>query len=172
MSKPNLLSMFLPSSGVGYGESLHERGQISVVLWPEHEMPVIGHQAIRDDSHRPLFQSLSDNPFECQIVFVVKEKLLLANATIDNVVNESSWGDASGSWHAMNLATLALLSITGPVPVFEVAVGVVVIDDAHGLHEGITCGWSDKLPAQFFELLAHLHGLGGGSSFGIEPTRF
>lgn len=38
----------------------------------------------------------------------------------------------------------------------------VIIDEAHGLHEGVASGWADEGPAAFFEILAESDGFWGG----------
>lgn len=50
-----------------------------------------------------------------------------------------------------------LLILGSEVTTFE-----VVVDEAHGLHEGVGGGGADEGPAAFFEVLAEGGGLGGG----------
>ena len=42
----------VPAHGVSHRQSMHEHGQIPFGLWPEHEMPMIRHQAKRQQPHR------------------------------------------------------------------------------------------------------------------------
>ena len=47
----------------------------------------------------------------------------------------------------------------------EVAALEVIVDDAHGLHEGVSGGGADEFPAAFFEIFGESNGFGGGGVF-------
>jgi hypothetical protein len=74
--------VFLPSGYVSHGKALHERTEASIVLWPQHKMPMIGHQAIGKNSHLPLFERFNNDSFEGKVVFVFVKQLLFTDASI------------------------------------------------------------------------------------------
>ena len=51
---------------------------------------MIGHQAIAQDSHRPFFERFHDDSFEGKVIIVTEKQLLLAHATIDDMINHPS----------------------------------------------------------------------------------
>jgi len=55
-------------------QPLHKRPKIAVIFRPEHKMPVIGHEAIAHNSHRPLFQRFDNHTLEGKVIVVVKNK--------------------------------------------------------------------------------------------------
>jgi hypothetical protein len=62
--------MLLPTPRVRDAEPLHERRQIAILPRPQHEVPVIGHEAIGQEAHSPQRQRLAQDPLECVVVLV------------------------------------------------------------------------------------------------------
>jgi len=102
MAVPNHVVILLPTCDMRYGQSLHKRAQIAVVFWPENKMPVIGHKAIAHNPHRSLFERLDNHSLEGQVIVVTEKQRLLAHASIDDMINHSSWSNARGPRHTQN----------------------------------------------------------------------
>ena len=67
-------------------------------------MPVIGHEAVGKEFERDCRKAVGDHALEGGIVLGLVKYLLLANTSIENVKNNSSWGNAGCSWHALKLS--------------------------------------------------------------------
>lgn len=64
---------------------------------------MVGHQAIRENSHWPFFERFNNDSLESEIVLVLVEQLLFTDASIENVVDHCSGSVASGSGHRIKL---------------------------------------------------------------------
>ena len=60
----HLAAMHLPIADMRDRKLLHERGQFAVVLRPDHEVPMIGHQQIGADAQGAGFERFFDSPLE------------------------------------------------------------------------------------------------------------
>lgn len=54
----------VPAHDVGAGQPADEAGQLAVLARPEHEMPVIAHEAPRKDAYGRLLVSLDEHPLK------------------------------------------------------------------------------------------------------------
>ena len=61
----------MPSLGVCVRQPLHEFLHLVIGLRPEDEMPVIGHQAIRQNADWHALVCLCHDLFKCSVVFVL-----------------------------------------------------------------------------------------------------
>ena len=93
----------LPTSHVLGAELLHEGGQVSILRGPKHEVPVVGHKAIRANPHRPRFKRLLQKTFKGGIVLFLGKQLHPAHASIQNVEQHPSRGNSCGTRHPQRL---------------------------------------------------------------------
>jgi len=71
---------------VGVGQLLHERSQVAIVLRPENEVPMVRHQAICADAHRPRVERFLHHPLKREVVGILVEKRSATNATVQDVL--------------------------------------------------------------------------------------
>ena len=95
--------MGVPALRVGDGEESHEFAELAVPLWPEHEVPMVGHQAIGDEARRQELASPLDYPLHRQIVRLILEELAASHGTVKNVVSQSARRNPQSSWHGQML---------------------------------------------------------------------
>ncbi len=74
MPVAHAVAMLLPVPRMRDRQLLHEGAQVPVVLRPEHQMPMVGHQAIRYDPHRAGFQRFGDEPLESLEVGIAQKQ--------------------------------------------------------------------------------------------------
>src|SRR6185312_5289513 len=99
-------SQMSPSLHVSHGEPEHEAGEIFVVLRPEHQVPMIGHKTVAQDSHRHALLSLNQQSLECGIIALPGEESHLAAAAIEDVINDPARHLSCASWHCIILPEL------------------------------------------------------------------
>src|SRR5438094_646083 len=99
MSMPYLLLVALPSRDVRDGQPLHEGRQVPVVLWPQDQMPMVRHQAIRANPHRLDGQRFLQNILERNVIAVRMEQPHPADPAVQDVKNHSTRSDSVCSWH-------------------------------------------------------------------------
>ncbi len=89
----------VPALRVSDGEEAHEFAEVAVFLRPEDEVPVIGHQTEADDSNRQAFVRLLDDAQHGGVVAVAVEKPFPTDGPVEDVVSQSSGGNAQASGH-------------------------------------------------------------------------
>jgi hypothetical protein len=85
-----LVAVLFPPLHVGICHLLRESGKIVIVLRPQHRMPVVGHQAVATDSHRPRAKRFIDDPLQGQVVVSLLEQRPSAHASIEYVEHHST----------------------------------------------------------------------------------
>lgn len=110
--------IFEPEADVRERESLHERRQVAVVFRPEHQVLVIGHQAIRAHPHGPDSERLLDDAFRSVVIAVVVEEAQATDAAVEDVIDDVPERLSRGSGHACNL-TQELRPVNRTCPVFS-----------------------------------------------------
>ncbi len=93
--------MRMPALGVGDGQQPHELAQLAILPGPKNQMPVIGHQAIADNAHRPSLDGSLDNPLESQVILAILKYGPPSNRPVEHVVNNSAGGSPETSRHGM-----------------------------------------------------------------------
>ena len=68
---------------------------------------MIGHQALRADTHRAAFERLLDDPLESLEVRIFQEQTHSAHATIQNVENHPTGSNSGSAWHPGMLPGIA-----------------------------------------------------------------
>jgi hypothetical protein len=66
-------------------ELLHESPEVAVMFGPQHEVPMVGQQAIGEDPHAAAFQRLFQDLLERLEVGVLQEQPHPSHATVQNV---------------------------------------------------------------------------------------
>ena len=91
----------MPSLSVSDGQPAHELRQVIIAasLRPQHKMPVIWHQAMRQQSHGHTVECLSADTFNGRIVAIVPADLLSTDGAIQNMVNVSTSTNSFPSRH-------------------------------------------------------------------------
>jgi hypothetical protein len=75
MPFPDRVAMLLPPLRMGQREPVHALWQVAIPLWPDDGIPVVGHDAVRQESHGDSLTRLPQYPFKGGIVFVIDEEL-------------------------------------------------------------------------------------------------
>lgn len=78
----------------------HPFRQIAILARPDHQMPVIGHQTIPQQTHRQTILCLSHHTLEGSIVRVVIKQPHPPNPTVDDVINQTAHYLTKTTWHA------------------------------------------------------------------------
>ena len=67
-------------------QPLHPLTQVSIVLWPQHHMKMVWHQAVAEQTHGNPISSLLDQLEKRGIVTILVEDRIPTIATVQNVV--------------------------------------------------------------------------------------
>ena len=97
-----LVVQMIPTHVSGH-QPLHPPTQITISMGPEHEMKMVGHQAVADQSDWNLFVSLLHQRHEGSVVVIVMKNISPPVAPIEHVINESPLRCSRCSSHAKNL---------------------------------------------------------------------
>ena len=72
----------LPTLRVGHGEPSNECGQVAIVLRPEHEMPVITHQAPIQNPHGEPIGGFPEHTFKRLEILILFEQPQLSVGSV------------------------------------------------------------------------------------------
>jgi hypothetical protein len=90
------------SPDVAGEQPLHPAAEVAVLAGPQHEVKMVGHQAVAEDSHRHAFDPRFRFCHQVQkggVVFGLAEDLLAAIAAIQDVIAIIAGRSPSGAWH-------------------------------------------------------------------------
>ena len=76
----------MPPPRMGCRKPVHKTGEF-LSFWPYDEMPVIGHDAIRQQPNRDFSDGLGENRFKRLVILCVGEQALTANGAVMHVDN-------------------------------------------------------------------------------------
>jgi len=82
--------MSVPSLRVRQRDPRHEPRQIAICAWPEQQMPVAGHQAVRQQAHVETETRLLQNPLEGFVVLLLVKQSRPLVAAVENVVDNAA----------------------------------------------------------------------------------
>jgi hypothetical protein len=85
------------------GHPGHEPRQITIVLRPEQQMPVVGHQAIGQQSHQDALDAFFQNPLEGLVISGLLDRQPRVG-TVEHMINQSALG---GSWRSSHRCKLS-----------------------------------------------------------------
>jgi hypothetical protein len=80
----------LPTFDVCIRQLLHKRQPVPIVFRPHDEVPMIGHQTIRADTHAVDSKSFIDDPFKCQLIGRLFKQRPATNSPIQYMKNHST----------------------------------------------------------------------------------
>src|SRR5258705_524570 len=114
---PRAAVMLVIPSHVSRLKPLHPATQIAVTPRPDHQMKVVGHQAVGQHAHRATNLRLVKQPHKRRVVRLLVKHPLPPVSPVENVVAIAGWRAALGAWHARTLYTAASSpSINKPDP--------------------------------------------------------
>ena len=105
--KPTLVEMAaagtapvgVPALGMGQGEQAHEGGEVIVAPRPEDQVPMIGHEAIGEDTHRHALLHRGQHAFKGAVVLLLFEDGLASVSAVEHMINQTAGGVAVGASH-------------------------------------------------------------------------
>jgi hypothetical protein len=93
------LAKFHPPAHVRDRQPQHETRQVSVALGPEHQVPVVGHDAEKQHGHWHDLERIDQGAHERRVIALAAKQVHSRDAAVENVMDDSAGGDACGSWH-------------------------------------------------------------------------
>jgi len=123
--------MRLPALPVRVRQPAQEGSHLVVRFWPQHKMPVIGHQAERQQSDGVLDQGFAEDALEGLVVALLVEEHLSADTPVEGVLNIAARGTAPMSGQARQVTDGFPLSSRekGPRPLFSRVCSSVWFED-------------------------------------------
>ena len=94
MAASSAVPMFMPAPHVGDGQSLHERGEVSVLARPEDQVPVRAHETIAAHAHGNLLHRFIQHAKERGIVVSSLKQLHPPGGAVQMDANGKSIRDA------------------------------------------------------------------------------
>ena len=88
-----------PAHGVGVGEPAEEGGELAILLWPDDEMPVGGHEAEGKDGDGMALVGFLEGFEEGVVVGRSAEHDHTTNGAVEDVINQAAGSDAGASGH-------------------------------------------------------------------------
>src|SRR5438876_7694605 len=71
---------------MGGHQPLHPAAQVAVLVWPDHQMEMVGHQTKANYAHRLTQTRVADQPQKGLVIGILVKDHLLAITTIQDVV--------------------------------------------------------------------------------------
>ena len=96
--------MGMPALGMRMRQPAKEVGKLMIPLWPEHEVPVIGHDAIAEEPNGMLDQCFGENAFERLVIGIFLKQGQTRNRTVQGVIDEATRSRPSMACHAGRIA--------------------------------------------------------------------
>lgn len=90
----------VPAHRVRHGQPMHEPRKVAIGLWPEHEMPVVWHQAECQQPHRGQRAGTQQEVLEGRIVGGVMKDRRSTDGAVEHVADQAKYVHAVTSWHA------------------------------------------------------------------------
>jgi len=87
-------------------QPLHEPLKLHVTPRRQHQMPVIGHDTIRQHRHRLRIQHVAEAAEKCQVVLLMTKQSHPPDPAVEDMIDHSAGSDASLSWHWGNCRSL------------------------------------------------------------------
>ena len=93
----------VPACSMRKCDPMHELCKVAIVFWPEDEVPVVGHDAVRTYSHVGKFLALCENVFEGVEILVFFENVEAAVSAVEDVIDDIAFIYTYWSWHNRRL---------------------------------------------------------------------
>jgi hypothetical protein len=103
MAAATAVIMFVMPPNVSHADPPHQFAQIRAGLGPQHQVPMIGHQAIRQQLNGVSRKPFTQHTLKSKKVFILVKQLHPSIAAIQNMINHTSFNGASGAWHGNKL---------------------------------------------------------------------
>ena len=84
------VTMLMPALGMREGQPIHEPREVAIVAWPDHEMPVVWHDAVGQESHRHACTGLHQYALKRSVVPVVLKQRPAGVRPIEHVIDHVS----------------------------------------------------------------------------------
>ena len=104
-------------AGMDTCQPMDVRRNCVVLVRPQHQMPVVGHQAVGDDAHRNSAPCALHKFLKMQVVVHSSEQRLSVNSTVEDVIDMPARSVSSCSCHSEGVSNL--WATRGPGPVKE-----------------------------------------------------
>ncbi len=101
MVGPRVMIVCVPAHGVRVREPADEGGQLAVGPRPQHHVPMIGHQAVGQQTDRAALPGLGHHGFECFIVPRFLEQRQTGYRPIQDVVDQAAGSNTGLSRHGL-----------------------------------------------------------------------
>ncbi len=93
----------MPTHGMGQGQPVEEIREFAVLMRPENEVEVVGHEAVGQQAHRHLVLGLAQDTLEGGVVAVFVENGGTSHGAVEDVVDIAASSSTWPSWHAHTL---------------------------------------------------------------------
>jgi hypothetical protein len=77
--------MSMPAHGVGVSHPSKKLGDLSICLWSDNKVPMVGHDAVGKNWKRNAFVSQFHDAFESSVIFLLLEQRQSRHGTIDHM---------------------------------------------------------------------------------------
>src|SRR4051812_48656750 len=94
----------VPTLRVGDGQQAEELAQLAILPRPEDLMPMIRHEAVRQQPRGETRVDISERALEGGVVAVVLEERHAPDRTIEHVVDDAASGGTRAAWHAKRIS--------------------------------------------------------------------
>lgn len=99
MSRPDPMTRDEPTADVRDRQAHHELREIAVMLGSKHQMPVIPHHAIRENSYRRGLQGRRKTMLKRLKILSPAKECQFSDAAIQDVMDHSAGSDSRDAWH-------------------------------------------------------------------------
>ena len=89
--------MGMPALGVGHRQPAHRGGAVAVLAWPQQKLEVVGHEAVRQQSHIEACDGLLQDPLERGIVVIILEDRQSRISPVEGRVDQAAFHGTSWS---------------------------------------------------------------------------
>jgi len=113
MSATDRVAMRVPALGVGKSQPADKAGKLAVLLRPNNQMPVVGHNAIGKQPHLVAVNGRRQHAHEGVVVFGLLEDRHSSVGAVEHMVNQTALGNSQRSSHAHSLANRSPLVNNG-----------------------------------------------------------
>src|SRR5258708_4817281 len=100
MPRADVMIVGVPSLRVRKRQPMAKVRKFAVAAWPQHQVPMVGHQRVREQPHaRNVLQGFAEYPLKRFVVAILEENGTPAIAPIEDMVNIPAQGSAKRSAH-------------------------------------------------------------------------
>lgn len=89
----------VPAVRVRGRDPLHKRRQVAVRPWPQHQMPVVAHQAVAAQPHPKPLDTLGQHRLKRRKILRRLEDPQPTVGTVEDMINDVAFVDSFLSWH-------------------------------------------------------------------------